>query len=93
MQKEFKGDIIVLATGFDQPKVDFLPSDLFPEGYEVRTQVCSNRLELTSIFQRPNLYLQNFSTEDWSVLMTNSAYVNAIGEPAGSRVYLTLISR
>ena len=29
--------------------------------------------------QRPNLYLQNFSTEDWSVLMTNSAYVNAIG--------------
>ncbi|KAI1789101.1 FAD/NAD(P)-binding domain-containing protein [Ganoderma leucocontextum] len=30
-------------------------------------------------YERPNLYLQNFSTEDWSVLMTNSAYVNAIG--------------
>lgn len=30
-------------------------------------------------YERPNLYLQNFSTEDWSVLLTNSAYVNAIG--------------
>ncbi|KZT65513.1 FAD/NAD(P)-binding domain-containing protein [Daedalea quercina L-15889] len=30
-------------------------------------------------YERPNLYLQNFATEDWSVLMTNSAYVNAIG--------------
>ncbi|KAI0942707.1 hypothetical protein AcW1_003266 [Taiwanofungus camphoratus] len=30
-------------------------------------------------YDRPNLYLQNFSTEDWSVLMTNSAYLNAIG--------------
>ncbi|KAF8881591.1 hypothetical protein BD779DRAFT_1545656 [Infundibulicybe gibba] len=28
---------------------------------------------------RPDLYLQNFSTEDWSVLMTNSSYMNAIG--------------
>ncbi|KAH9942799.1 FAD/NAD(P)-binding domain-containing protein [Amylocystis lapponica] len=30
-------------------------------------------------YERPNLYLQNFATEDWSVLMTNSAYTNAIG--------------
>ncbi|KAG6332058.1 hypothetical protein ID866_7029, partial [Astraeus odoratus] len=30
-------------------------------------------------YERPNLYLQNFSTEDWSVLLTNSAYLNAIG--------------
>ncbi|OSX62773.1 hypothetical protein POSPLADRAFT_1141735 [Postia placenta MAD-698-R-SB12] len=29
-------------------------------------------------YERPNLYLQNFSTEDWSVLMTNSSYTNAI---------------
>ncbi|PCH34804.1 FAD/NAD(P)-binding domain-containing protein [Wolfiporia cocos MD-104 SS10] len=29
-------------------------------------------------YERPNLYLQNFATEDWSVLMTNSAYINAI---------------
>ncbi|KAJ8689169.1 hypothetical protein PTI98_013219 [Pleurotus ostreatus] len=30
-------------------------------------------------YQRPDLYLQNFSTEDWSILMTNSAYQSAIG--------------
>ncbi|KAH9840185.1 FAD/NAD-P-binding domain-containing protein [Rhodofomes roseus] len=30
-------------------------------------------------YERPNLYLQNFATEDWSVLMTNSSYMNAIG--------------
>ncbi|KAL4254145.1 hypothetical protein ABKN59_004537 [Abortiporus biennis] len=30
-------------------------------------------------YERPNLYLQNFCTEDWSILLTNSAYVNAIG--------------
>ncbi|KAI6011823.1 FAD/NAD(P)-binding domain-containing protein [Pisolithus marmoratus] len=30
-------------------------------------------------YERPSLYLQNFSTEDWSVLLTNSAYLNAIG--------------
>jgi len=47
VQKEFKGDIIVLATGFEQPKVEFLPSDLFPEGYEVYTQLCSDCLKLT----------------------------------------------
>lgn len=59
---EVQGDIVVFATGFEKPKIDFLEDGLFPEGYE-----------------RPNLYLQNFSTEDWSVLMTNSAYQNAIG--------------
>ncbi|KAA1470893.1 FAD/NAD-P-binding domain-containing protein [Dentipellis sp. KUC8613] len=60
--EEIQGDVVVLATGFQQPSVDFLPKDLFAEGYE-----------------RPDLYLQNFATEDWSVLLTNSAYVNAIG--------------
>ncbi|CAL1702592.1 unnamed protein product [Somion occarium] len=60
---EIDADIIVLATGYEKPKVDlFKYVDLFPEGFE-----------------RPNLYLQNFSTEDWSVLMTNSSYQNAIG--------------
>jgi hypothetical protein len=61
-KKEFSADVIVLATGFEKPKIDFLPGDLFPDGYA-----------------RPDLYLQNFSTEDWSVLLTNSAYQNAIG--------------
>ncbi|KAI0821751.1 FAD/NAD-P-binding domain-containing protein [Trametes gibbosa] len=60
--KKFDGDVVVLATGFKKPTIDFFEDALFPEGYE-----------------RPNLYLQNFSTEDWSVLATNSAYQNAIG--------------
>jgi len=61
-KKSFKADVVVLATGFEQPTIDFLPEDLFPDD-----------------FKRPNLYLQNFSTEDWSILMTNSSYVNGIG--------------
>ncbi|KAI0710915.1 FAD/NAD-P-binding domain-containing protein [Earliella scabrosa] len=60
--KEIKGDVVVLATGFKKPTVEFFKDDLFPEDYD-----------------RPNLYLQNFSTEDWSILMTNSSYQNAIG--------------
>lgn len=55
-------DIIVVATGFDLPSLDFLPKDLFPEDY-----------------QRPNLYLQNFSVVDQSVLCTNAAFSHAIG--------------
>jgi hypothetical protein len=31
----FGADVVVLATGFEKPKIDFLPNDLFPEGYEV----------------------------------------------------------
>ncbi|KAF8907082.1 hypothetical protein CPB84DRAFT_1769451 [Gymnopilus junonius] len=61
-EKLIPADVIVLATGYKKPTIEFLPDELFPEGY-----------------QRPDLYLQNFSTEDWSVLMTNSAYQNAIG--------------
>ncbi|EJD48241.1 FAD/NAD(P)-binding domain-containing protein [Auricularia subglabra TFB-10046 SS5] len=78
--EELRADVVVLATGFERPSVDFLPEDLFPEEYS-----------------RPNLYLQNFSTEDWSVLMTNSAYVNAIGTVGHfhigiyTRILLTLL--
>lgn len=61
-EEDIPADIVVIATGFAQPPVDFLPKDLFPEGYE-----------------RPNLYLQNFSTEDWSIVLTNAAYKNGIG--------------
>lgn len=60
--EDIPADIVVIATGFAQPPVDFLPKDLFPDGFE-----------------RPNLYLQNFSTEDWSVVLTNAAYKSAIG--------------
>ena len=34
--EQFKADIVVLATGFKKPVIDFLPKDLFPEGYDVR---------------------------------------------------------
>ncbi|KAF8172281.1 FAD/NAD-P-binding domain-containing protein [Pholiota molesta] len=76
-EKLIEADVIVLATGYKKPTIDFLPQDLFPEGY-----------------QRPDLYLQNFSTEDWSVLMTNSAYMNAIGTVhigIYTRILLTLL--
>ncbi|KAJ7681745.1 FAD/NAD(P)-binding domain-containing protein [Mycena rosella] len=43
-------------------------------------------------YQRPDLYLQNFSTEDWSVLMTNSSYMSAIGHIGiYTRILLTLL--
>ena len=29
--------------------------------------------------KRPNLYLQIFSTENWSVVLTNASFENAIG--------------
>ncbi|KAG8859908.1 hypothetical protein FRC20_011745 [Serendipita sp. 405] len=61
-EKVIPADVVVLATGFERPSTDFLPRDLFPEGYS-----------------QPDLYLQNFSTEDWSILLTNSSYINAIG--------------
>ncbi|KAF8323346.1 FAD/NAD(P)-binding domain-containing protein [Clavulina sp. PMI_390] len=64
-EQDISADIVVIATGFHQPPVDFLPEDLFPEGYA-----------------RPDLYLQNFSTEDWSVVLTNAAYKSAIGTNA-----------
>ncbi|PPQ84705.1 hypothetical protein CVT25_014057 [Psilocybe cyanescens] len=79
-EKLIEADVIVLATGYKKPSIDFLPQDLFPEGY-----------------QRPDLYLQNFSTEDWSILMTNSAYMNAIGTVGHfhigiyTRILLTLL--
>ena len=34
-EAEVFADVIVLATGFKRPTLDFLPGDLFPEGYEV----------------------------------------------------------
>jgi dimethylaniline monooxygenase (N-oxide forming) len=34
-EKLFSADVIVFATGYKKPGIDFLPKDLFPEGYEV----------------------------------------------------------
>ena len=36
-ETEFPADFVVLATGFKKPDVGFLPEDLFPESYEVRS--------------------------------------------------------
>ncbi|KAL8279238.1 hypothetical protein RQP46_008275 [Phenoliferia psychrophenolica] len=57
---------IVMATGFKRPSVDMLPSDLFPDEGDRK-------------YSRPNLYLQNFAVEDWSILLTNASYMDAIG--------------
>ncbi|KZV98817.1 FAD/NAD(P)-binding domain-containing protein [Exidia glandulosa HHB12029] len=79
-EEELAADVVVLATGFERPSVDFLPHDLFPDDYA-----------------RPNMYLQNFSTEDWSVLLTNSSYVSGIGTVGHfhigiyTRILLTLL--
>ncbi|WFD01261.1 hypothetical protein MYAM1_004023 [Malassezia yamatoensis] len=62
-EKKFnKADVIVLACGFERPSMDFLPKDLFPDGYSP-----------------PNMYLQVFPVEDWSICCTNSTFHNAIG--------------
>ncbi|KAJ7773005.1 FAD/NAD(P)-binding domain-containing protein [Mycena maculata] len=48
-------------------------------------------------YQRPDLYMLNFSTEDWSVLVTNSSFMSAIGTVGHfhigiyTRILLTLL--
>lgn len=42
-----------------------LPEDLFPQEGE-------------RDYGRPNLYLQNFSTNDCTVLLTNASYMDAV---------------
>lgn len=63
---EIKGDVIVLATGYKRPELNFFDEKeyarLFPKRYE-----------------RPDLYLQTFATGDWSVTLPNAAYLHAIG--------------
>lgn len=62
-EKRFsEADVIVMAGGFERPSFDFLPDDLFPEGYS-----------------RPNMYLQVFPINDWSVVCTNSTFHDAVG--------------
>ncbi|GAA6012592.1 hypothetical protein JCM10207_009050 [Rhodosporidiobolus poonsookiae] len=61
-----RADVIIVATGYKRPSVGFLPDDLFPT-------------EKDRDYHRPSLYLQNFSVEDWSVLMTNASYQDGLG--------------
>lgn len=55
---------LIIATGYKRPSIDFLPKDLFPTD-EDRS------------YAPPSLYLQNFATEDWSILLTNASYQGA----------------
>ncbi|BGP05362.1 Baeyer-Villiger monooxygenase [Rhodotorula toruloides] len=59
-------DVLIIATGYKRPSIDFLPKDLFPTD-EDRS------------YAPPSLYLQNFSTEDWSILLTNASYQDGLG--------------
>ena len=34
-EKFFNADVIIFATGYKKPSINFLPKDLFPEGYGV----------------------------------------------------------
>ncbi|GAA5925067.1 flavin-containing monooxygenase [Sporobolomyces koalae] len=59
-------DVIIIATGYKRPALDFLPKDLFPTDDD-------------RCYERPSLYLQNFSVSDWSVLCTNASYMDGLG--------------
>ncbi|GAA5871132.1 hypothetical protein JCM16303_001701 [Sporobolomyces ruberrimus] len=59
-------DVIIIATGYKRPDLDFLPQDLFPSDQD-------------RDYHRPSLYLQNFAVEDWSVLCTNASYMDGLG--------------
>ncbi|TNY23363.1 hypothetical protein DMC30DRAFT_389757 [Rhodotorula diobovata] len=59
-------DVLIIATGYKRPSIDFLPDDLFPS-------------ERDRDYHPPSLYLQNFAVEDWSVLMTNASYQDGLG--------------
>lgn len=67
--EHMEADVIILAAGFQRPKLDFLPVDLFPAGY-VRNG--ANRTP-------PDMYLQVFPVTDWSVLCTNATFDDAVG--------------
>ncbi|KAI0078013.1 hypothetical protein K474DRAFT_991060 [Panus rudis PR-1116 ss-1] len=73
---EINADVIVLATGYERPDIDFLHANLFPEGYE-----------------RPNLYLQTFATEDWSILLTDSTYQDAIATAGHLNSHIGIYTR
>ena len=40
---QYEADIIVLATGFKKPEVNFLEDDLFPEEYDVHVSLNCDR--------------------------------------------------
>ena len=76
-----KGDIAVMATGFERPTLDFLPEDSFGDPYSPpnwylqtfppqHVSVCCNNCTVSSLL--PSLHQQ-------SDLLITTQYVNAIG--------------
>ncbi|EFP76491.2 hypothetical protein PGT21_008109 [Puccinia graminis f. sp. tritici] len=61
-------DVIVEATGYKRPYLGFLPTRKLFRGDKTPTQ-----------FAPPNLFLQHFSANDWSCLMTNAGYYEGLG--------------
>lgn len=61
-------DVIVEATGYKRPSLDFLPCQKLFQGAQSPDQ-----------YAPPNLYLQSFVPNDWSCLMTNAGYYEGIG--------------
>ncbi|KAI5121520.1 hypothetical protein M0805_002581 [Coniferiporia weirii] len=50
-EEEMSADIIILATGFKRPSIDFLPEYLFPSGYDARI-ICYTRILLTFLLDK-----------------------------------------
>ncbi|WAR62037.1 hypothetical protein PtB15_14B131 [Puccinia triticina] len=61
-------DVIVEATGYKRPYLGFLPTQKLFRGDKTPGQ-----------YAPPNLFLQHFSANDWSCLMTNAGYYEGLG--------------
>lgn len=68
-------DIIVEATGYHRPNLNFLPTEQLFSGPKGPDQ-----------YAPPNLFLQNFAANDWSCLMTNTGYYEGIGTVGHSHI-------
>jgi hypothetical protein len=51
--EEICADLIVLATGYKRPDIDFLPCELFPEGYEASDALLVCILHAQSVSRDP----------------------------------------
>jgi len=98
-ETEIDADVVVLATGFKIPSVDFLSTKKTDDGKDGDSKAEGDGEDdlFPPGYERPNLYLQSFATEDWSVVLTNAAYKNAIGTVGHfhigiyTRILLTLL--
>lgn len=85
-QKEIQADVVVIATGYKKPSLRFFRTRTASSHSNGGKRVNGSEEGETEEdrlfpgkYKRPDLYLQTFATGDWSVLLTNCAYENAIG--------------